>query len=119
MNRLPSVVGLQMISDETLRILRDHGEGAPHSDLRIALASLLFADGEGVAHLEEGALRRWCSIDGKRMSTVSFVERRIGVLVEAGVLAPGSTPTEMRSMIGRRAVVVDFEDTSETKEIAA
>lgn len=101
--QLPDVIPAVLIADEVREVLRYTGEGAPHPDVKILLATVLFADEEGVAKLGARRLRKWCARPGHRTASRGYVVGRIGRLIEAGVLAPGSTPTELRSMIGRRA----------------
>lgn len=70
-----------------------------HPDMRLMLASIVFADGEGVARFRKGQLQHWLARPGRRRAVAWFVQRRIDGLIEQGVLAEGSTPTELRSMI--------------------
>lgn len=70
-----------------------------HPDMRLLLASVLFADGEGVSKFRKSQLQGWCASHGRRRASARFVQSRIDALIEQGVLAPGSTPTELRSMV--------------------
>jgi hypothetical protein len=107
---LPEIIPAELIRDEAFPLLRDTGAQSLRPDSKIMLAIVMLADHEGVAYLTPEALRRWCAQPGKRRASQSFVNKRIRCLIDAGVLAPGSTATELRSMIGRRA---------EAEEVAA
>lgn len=99
----PGTRHVRLITDECMAVLKDRGENRLNADSKIMLATVLFADDEGVAYIEPGKLALWCGDPGNARAGRSFLKRRINHLVKAGVLAPGSTPTELRSMIGRAA----------------
>ncbi|MBK0332509.1 hypothetical protein I8D64_14000 [Brachybacterium sp. MASK1Z-5] len=104
-DRLPDVVSCELITDEALVALRGVGQEGAHQDVKVAIASVLFADAEGVARLGDRTLARWLAGDGKTKVPMREVRQSIDRLTEGGVLAEGSTPTELYSMIGRRAEV--------------
>lgn len=108
----PGTRHIRLIQDDCLAALKDRGENRLNADSKILLASVLFVDDEGVAHIEPGKLALWCGDPGHARAGRSFLKRRINHLVKAGALAPGSTPTELRSMIGRAAY-------AEAEEVAA
>lgn len=100
----PETVPVELIYDEVLAQLRPAGgDDQIGAEAKILLAVLLFADNEGVATLKPGALRHWCGRSRRSRASTEFVARRIQHLTDAGVLAPGSTETELRSMVGRKA----------------
>lgn len=92
----PLTAGVEVIHDEVMRFIKYSNA---HPDQRILLASIRFADEEGVARFRKAQLQDWLAPPGRRRATASFVDRRIEALIEAGALAPGSTATELRSMI--------------------
>lgn len=96
-------VTVELIYADILGLLRDNGADRPQTDIKILLATVMFADEEGVAHLNDGALAYWSRLPGRKRGSDQHVQRRIDVLIDAGVLAPGSTTTELRSMVGRAA----------------
>lgn len=98
---LPDTVPVELIHDDALAVLRDRS-GVLHPDTKILLASLLFSDDEGVAHVQARALGRWCALPGTSAARPEFLAQRVGVLTDGGLLAPGSTIQELRSMVGRR-----------------
>ena len=108
----PGTVHVRLIEDEVMALLKDTGANRLHPDSKILLAAVLFADNEGVAHIEGGKLSRWCANPGSQRAGRGFLQRRIAHLVKVGALAPGSTPTELRSMVGRAAY-------AEAEEVAA
>ncbi|MGP9612233.1 hypothetical protein ACT3TE_03135 [Brachybacterium sp. AOP42-B2-9] len=89
---------VHLIEDDMIQILKSPDL---HPDLTIALAAVLFADAEGIARMPQGQLRRWCARPGQngRKASDWFIRSRIDGLIETGVLAEGSTPTELRSMV--------------------
>lgn len=99
----PDTVAVELIYADALELLRDNGANRLHPDSKILLAAVLFADEEGVANLNAGALAHWCKLPGRKRGSDRHVQQRIDVLVDVGVLAPGSTTTELRSMINRAA----------------
>lgn len=116
MNTTPpnNVAPVSVLHTEVLDVLRYTGPGRLHPGSKILLASMLFADNEGIAKLNENSLRRWCAEPGSTRASSGFLRRQIDFLTEAGVLAPGSTPTELRSMLAYRgertiATVEDLE----------
>ena len=108
----PGTRHVRLITDEVMALLKDAGRDRLTEDSKIVLASVLFADNEGVAHIEAGKLSRWCANPGFRRAGRGFLQRRIDHLVKGGALAPGSTPEELRSMVGRAAY-------AEAEEVAA
>lgn len=104
MTRQHGTVELSVIHDDMVELIRSRGGPALGPESVIILASMLFVDEEGVATIREGSLRRWCRRPGRKESaTAEFVEGQIQKLIVAGALAPGSTPTELRSMVARAA----------------
>lgn len=96
---LPDVIHVQVLKAEVLEVLR---AGVLRPEAVLLLASVAFADEEGIARMSINSLRRWCGKpDGQRASK-RFIQARIDDLIAAGVLAPGSTPEELRSMTARR-----------------
>lgn len=87
---------VQMIDAEVIAIIKNP---EVWSDVKLILASAHFADGEGISRFSKGQLARWLAMPGHRRAKAWFVESRIAALIEQGVLAPGSTPTELRSMV--------------------
>ena len=108
----PGTVHVRLIEDECLALLENTSETRLNVDAKIMLATTMLADDEGVAHLEGGQLARWCGEPGYARAGRGFLSRRIKYLTTIGVLAPGSRPTELRSMIGRAAY-------AEAEEVAA
>lgn len=108
----PGTVSVRLIWDDSVALLEKKGKGSLSVDSKIMLAALLFADDEGVAQMKPRQLARYCADWKNETASPTFLRRRIAALIEAGVLAPGSTPTELRSMIGRSAYGV-------TEEVAA
>lgn len=108
----PGTVHVRLIEDECLALLENTGEDRISVDSKIILATVLLADGEGIAHLERGQLAHWCGDQRFKRASNRFLQKRIDHLVTVGVLAPGSTPTELRSMVGRAAY-------AEAEEVAA
>lgn len=106
---------VRLILDECMDLLKDRGESRLNADAKILLAAILFADSEGVAHLEGGQLARWCGSPTYAKAGRSFLKRRIDFLIEVGLLAPGSTLVELRSMVGRSA----YGEVEEVEEVAA
>jgi hypothetical protein len=119
MSRLPDVIGVQLISEEVLELLRDQGPDCLHPDTKIVLAALMLADAEGVAVLRNRSLQRWCGRKPGEFASRGFIRSRIDYLVRAGLLAPGSSPGELRSMVARQAVVIEVEDAEDEREEAA
>lgn len=101
MIQTPDEVPVILLRDEVREVLRGQGTGL-HPDVRITLAALQYADDEGVAVLSPNALSRWCRLPGSDGTSQWFLAQRIDHLTEVGILAPGSTARELRSMIGRR-----------------
>lgn len=93
---MSDTVQINVIESEVIAAMKS---GHLHPDQIIVLSSIVFADGEGIARMPKDQLRRWCALPGQRRSTTGFIRARIAGLVTAGVLAQGSTPTELRSMI--------------------
>lgn len=108
----PGTVHVRLIEDECLALLENTSETRLNTDAKIMLATIMLADDEGVAHLEGGQLARWCGEPGYARAGRGFLSRRITYLTKVGVLAPGSRPTELRSMVGRAAYAA-------TEEVAA
>lgn len=106
----PDTQDVVILREETLHVLRNARWQGMHTDALIVLAAILFADEEGVAELHHGSLERWCTPKSQREVSKDFLERRIGKLIAAGALAEGSTPTELRSMVSRRADVEDSQE---------
>lgn len=107
---------VELLHDEIVAVLRSNRENERlHPASKIVLASILFADSEGVAHLNDNSLRRWCAEPGHQRASKPYLQRQINGLIEAGVLAPGSTPTELRSMLAHRVerVPVGVEEDNE------
>lgn len=111
----PGTVSVRLIWSEGIALLKKKGKGSLSVDSKIMLAALLFADDEGVAQMKPRQLARYCADWKNETASPAFLKRRIDALIEAGVLAPGSTPTELRSMIGRSA----YGDAEEVEEVAA
>lgn len=97
------ILEAQIIVAEALAVLRDNGEKRLHPGVKIALASIALADDEGVATMRPKQLQRWCGRSAQERAGAAFVDRQIEALIEAGVLAPGSTALELRSMLAYRA----------------
>lgn len=87
---------VNVIESEAVAFMKN---SAVHPDLRIMLASIVFADSEGTTYLRKGQLQAWLAHPGHRRASSGFVRSRIDGLIEAGSLAEGSTPTELRSMV--------------------
>ncbi|MGP9745963.1 hypothetical protein [Brachybacterium sp. AOP29-B2-41] len=87
---------VNVIESEAVAFMKN---AAVHPDLRIMLASIVFADSEGITVLRKGQLPAWLAQPGRRRASSGFVRARIDGLIEAGALAEGSTPTELRSMV--------------------
>ncbi|UQN29582.1 hypothetical protein [Brachybacterium kimchii] len=94
---------MELIADEAIYLLKGRGSENVHHDVKVALASVLFADSEGVATLSDRTLARWLGGDGRTKVPMREVRQSIDRLTEGGVLAPGSTPAKLYSMIARRA----------------
>ena len=99
----PGTVHVRLIWDDCIALLRNTGEHRISVDTKILLASVLFAYNEGITRMGPRQLRRYCGDQRRKMATTEFLQGRIDNLAEVGVLAPGSTPEELRSMIGRAA----------------
>lgn len=99
---ISDTVTITLIRDEAMALLRGKGPESLHPTTKILLASVLFADSEGVAHLGSESLRRWCAGPDRRRASQAFIDRRIEELLAAGALAPGSTPKELISMLAYR-----------------
>lgn len=97
------VFTVDLIRYEVFELLKADGESRLHPSNKILLAVILLADNEGVATLRPKQLQRWCSSRPGGVAGLAFVRGQIAALVERGVLAPGRTELELRSMIGRRA----------------
>lgn len=93
---MTGVRAVRLIESEAISLIKSQ---EVHPDIRLVLASVLFADGEGVSTYSKGQLQRWMASHGRRRASAWFVQARIDVLIEQGVLAPGSTPLELRSMV--------------------
>lgn len=93
---MTGTVGVELIHAEAMRFIKNP---AVHPDQRLVVASIRFADEEGVAHFKKGQIQQWLALPGRRRATAQFVNSRIEALIEVGALAPGSTATELRSMI--------------------
>lgn len=132
----PSTVHLELIRHDIRELLRNTEGERAGVEVKIVLASLSSPDDEGVTRLREGDLAAWCAMPGKPPATDEFLQMRIDRLIRAGVLAPGSTPTELVSMIGRAGrpktargrrgrrggkgqATTATETTTETEEVAA
>ncbi|MGP5362971.1 hypothetical protein [Brachybacterium tyrofermentans] len=111
------IITIELIKSEALALLRPTEKARLHPATRLTLASILLADDEGVAVLKPKQAQRWCSSTPGGMAGLTFVRGQIDELIERGVLAPGSTELELRSMIGRRAEVEDSEQ-DDTKAAA-
>lgn len=99
----PGTTHVRLIRSEALAVLKGNGDVRLHPDQIIMLAALLFADEEGIAYMNPKSIQRWCARPGQYRASERYVQRRIDAMIDAGVLAPGSTPLELRSMIGRSA----------------
>ncbi|MBK0330127.1 hypothetical protein I8D64_01750 [Brachybacterium sp. MASK1Z-5] len=106
--RLPDVVHVELITDEVMALLRAKGPEALSDDAKIILASLLFADEEGIATFGSRTVPRWLS-PGEVQLTYPECRERVLHVIAAGALAPGSRRKQLRSMIGRRAEVQEHE----------
>ena len=108
----PGTVHVRLIEDECLALLENTSNVRLSLDSKILLVVSMFADDEGVAYLEPGKLALWCGDQKHERAATSFLKRKIRKLIAVGLLAPGSTPEELRSMIGRAAY-------AEAEEVAA
>jgi len=99
----PETTSVELIRHDILELLHNVEGERIGVEVKIILASLLSPDSEGVTRLREGELAAWCAMPGKGPATADFLQMRVDRLTRAGALAPGSTATELVSMIGRAA----------------
>ena len=99
----PGTRHIRLITAECVALLKNTGVDRLSVDTKILLAAILFADDEGIAYIQSGKLSHWCGDQRFKRASNRFLQKRIDHLVTVGVLAPGSTPTELRSMVGRAA----------------
>lgn len=116
-NKNPGTVHVRLIWEDSTGLLKSKGDQRLHPDQKIMLAALLFADGEGIAKMGPEQLQRYCADRGPKASR-AFVQGRIDHLIQCGVLAPGSTLTELRSMFGRSAYGEVAEEAATDQTVA-